>query len=297
MSIVPTHSRKRFLVIGAAGALIGAVVLIACRSGPKEPEYQGKKLGEWCDIRTPADREGAITAWKALGTNSLPWAVKWLVYERPEWQYKIIRTGTKLIPRIWQKWFGFYGDKKATLMMGSMQIFETLGTNAAPAIPELVAFMKTGSSNTAQCAALALAWIGEPAVPAVIDVLTNRAAYVLRPDSLRMTVIRPLDNGNLLVPLIVSCIRNGEHHVGTLVEMLVVLQPKSELALPALVDLTKHPEACYLAVDAIGRLGTNAIGAKGGLRELLKSADSRLSESARAALASIVPEPAQDGVH
>jgi hypothetical protein len=86
-------------VTGAICALIGAAVLIAWSRGPKEPEYQGKKLSEWLEIydsrRTPAEATAtpseAKTALLAIGTNAVPTAVRWLSYQTPGWKKLVLR--------------------------------------------------------------------------------------------------------------------------------------------------------------------------------------------------------------
>jgi hypothetical protein len=85
-------NRKRAILICCA-AFIAAVVVIAWPRGPKEPEYQGRKLSEWMHLAglsrgfDPSagvgdpSLEESKAAIRAMGTNCLPYLVECIRYE------------------------------------------------------------------------------------------------------------------------------------------------------------------------------------------------------------------------
>jgi hypothetical protein len=132
---------KRVLVISAACALIGAVVLIVCLSGrkePKEPVYEGKKLSQWIQaynesLRGRGDVMTARKAIRAIGTNGLPCLVKWIAYEPPRWRGlmgKIKARFPKFAPFA-------ASEAREERARHAAQAFEALRSLAVPAFPQL----------------------------------------------------------------------------------------------------------------------------------------------------------------
>jgi hypothetical protein len=170
--------RKRILVIGAVCAFVGAVALIACLSGPREPEYHGKKLSEWAreyedsfDKRVPGGpsvttRSEATNAFLEIGTNALPWALKWIEYRRPRWKYR-------LAP-LFERNAVMLSFAKSTLFRSEVLaeastdgIFRTLGDKAAGAVPILEGYgNQRGRPNWDQ-PLRALAFLGPSGVAAL----------------------------------------------------------------------------------------------------------------------------------
>ena len=161
------------LALGVAGVLAALVWL-----GEKEPAYEGKKLSEWVKaIGTIGSGEGrdrgrmeAEKAVRHIGTNALPWLLKWIRYEKPAWKVKwggkmYFRVG-KLPPVLqWGilRFFGPFGPDQPDWM--AVRGFEKLGPQASPAIPELVRLMNdTNKPAISRQAWACLNLIGEPAV-------------------------------------------------------------------------------------------------------------------------------------
>ncbi len=97
--------RKRGLIRLLIGilVLIGAIVVLSRRE--REPEYGGKRLSEWVD-ELPESRDGAAEkAVRNIGTNGLPFLVKWMLYETPVWKSKVydfVNPPLRRINRSWQ---------------------------------------------------------------------------------------------------------------------------------------------------------------------------------------------------
>src|SRR5947208_533266 len=74
--------KKRRVMLVLAGVLAGLVVFLVWL-GKLEPEYQGKTLSEWLHSPDSDSRETQAVAVRAIGTNALPWLLKWIQKDRP----------------------------------------------------------------------------------------------------------------------------------------------------------------------------------------------------------------------
>src|SRR5262245_12996976 len=92
----PTVKRRRVILL-VIGALLIAIAVVILWPREKEPEYQGKTLTEWLDIyeggvigyiKDP-ERQEAADALRNIGTNALPWLIKWISNESPNWRRKL----------------------------------------------------------------------------------------------------------------------------------------------------------------------------------------------------------------
>ena len=180
--------RWRLILVLAACAL--AAGLVACWAlRPKEPEFKGKSLTFL--LRHPD--ENTPEAIRAIGTNALPFLVKWVDYKGPpKWQTWGLRILMKLPASIrnrpiWDSVLLSDADRHAT---ESLAAFEMLGTAAAPASPQLTVLLRQSKSrNTRIGAAYALASIGEAGLPALLQVIEDRA----NPDAVLMVAaLRPM---------------------------------------------------------------------------------------------------------
>src|SRR6185436_9207850 len=87
--------------IGLVAVIVVAIGAVVFWPRPKEPEYQGKKLSEWLEIcrydrlpkyGNPAVPEEqlrvAVKAIRQIGTNALPWLMRWAFYKPSIWKTK-----------------------------------------------------------------------------------------------------------------------------------------------------------------------------------------------------------------
>jgi hypothetical protein len=159
----------------AAAALIAAVTL----RSPAEPQYKNRTLSDWIErylrndhFADTNDYEEAIRAVHTIGTNALPHLLSWIQYEGTPWRFIIYTNAPRfakrtaallLLPNAM--------ERKQNLALSG---FFMLGTNAAPAIPELTALMAdTNRPHTARVATYALAYLGTYALPPMLAALTN----------------------------------------------------------------------------------------------------------------------------
>jgi hypothetical protein len=81
--------RIRPILLVAIIASIAAIVAIAWPKN-EEPVYRGKKLGEWLNVYCRPMHKGdnkreAEDAVRQIGTNAIPWVLKWIGKHPPAW--------------------------------------------------------------------------------------------------------------------------------------------------------------------------------------------------------------------
>ena len=144
-----------------------------------EPHYKGRSLTEWLDSRrtayTPAQASEAHAAILAIGTNAVPYLLKRMQSKPGAWRMSLYRK----LPNFMQqnntvRSWGYWPYLRANTACESIC---DLGTSAAGAIPELEAMTRDlNDPGRARFAFVALAGIGEPAIPVLRAALadTNR---------------------------------------------------------------------------------------------------------------------------
>jgi hypothetical protein len=171
--------KHRALLI--ATAFVGlALTLALLLRHDDEPRYNGRPLSKWLQVysenvmsqNTPEFSE-AEQAIRTIGTNALPYLLKWIQQQPPPWH----RTAHRKLPES-------VSDSAPVRLLidgrgyetanGAMLAFDILGSNAAPAIPEMVAAMNgTTNRTTAVRIIAALSGIGAPALPHMAAALSN----------------------------------------------------------------------------------------------------------------------------
>jgi hypothetical protein len=109
-----------------------------------------------------------------IGTNALPFFVHWIQYEQPKWRTSIDRVLWKLPPTFLNTRAGRWlvADRTRDRAWRAVAGFAFLGTNAAPALPELRRFAHDDSKSQTQCRAdVALMFVAtRPTLDEVSDV-------------------------------------------------------------------------------------------------------------------------------
>jgi hypothetical protein len=131
----------------------------------KEPEYQGKTLSEWLVVE---DREARQEAIRQIGTNAIPTLIDLLgVTDENRWQ--VLR---KLESQELRKGNRAGSVFNSVLSKMALDGFGILGTNAVPAIPQIVKLF--GKVDTCSEAAQALALLGPDGVAALTNGLSSQ---------------------------------------------------------------------------------------------------------------------------
>jgi hypothetical protein len=143
----------------------GAVFLVKdfAESGPR---YNGHSLRAWLRIYgetdsevDPATRQKAANAVQQIGTNAIPYLIKWIDYHPGE-QLVFQSKSDFYAPRM-QKWrAGFDG-------------LDLLGTNASKALPLLIQIMNDNVEFKTVWATTTLGYLGKDAMLPLAKIITN----------------------------------------------------------------------------------------------------------------------------
>ena len=233
--------KRRTITIAVLLCAAVAVAVVTINSRDDELRYKGKRLSEWLALyqsdvygqQSPefAQAEEAV---RSIGTNALPYYLKWIRYEPPAWRQRLMRY---LPTRVWdnETFQGLIesGDsKRASLAFLGLGM---LGTNALAALPELQLMMKDGRApRTSSRAILALGSMGESAIPTLRAALqdknqTNRTQIVF---SFRLMAIE--SGTNACLPYLLEALTNDNAAVRTAATRIVQsIAPKALSNTPA----------------------------------------------------------------
>jgi hypothetical protein len=263
------RKRKRLGVVLLCALVVG-VAAIAFWPGPKEPEYKGKKLSEWLAIYAnsdlPSEHEASADAVKAIGTNALPFLVRWVEYDTPGWRTDLARITAKL-----PAWMGkraitlwLAGNDKLMRANAAYFGFSVLGEGAAPAIPELDQFIRNPKNRNPRFACKALAGIGRDGLTPLLVALEEKG----QPAQRRFQIIAALASLNYrgpeihkATPKLLACLEDQDWWVAsTAAGVLGSFAIEPELCIPALVKAAQSPDAAvrHGAIRSLGNFGTQA---------------------------------------
>jgi hypothetical protein len=133
--------RRRWVIGLLAGCCLAALLAVLALTGEREPQYQGKTLTEWLVVERTAAKgsQPAEMAIHEIGTNALPWLLRWLRNDDSGLTTKIYCFMARLpapwrIKPIEQALNPYRADRPAYMAMTGFRI---LGPKAGPAIPQL----------------------------------------------------------------------------------------------------------------------------------------------------------------
>ena len=128
-----------------AGCASAALIAMVAFPTEREPKYGGKRLREWLKLYLQpldrfTDRQEAAEAVRRIGTNALPWLLKWTDYERPGWKMTLATNPPAAARRP-----GYFRSAYTRLLNGPLDEddwlarfgFEILGPQARPVLPEV----------------------------------------------------------------------------------------------------------------------------------------------------------------
>ncbi len=307
--------RWRILLVVAGCGLVAAAALVLLRD--RQPEYKGRTLTEWLldyspqgfypprsyvPSRRAADRREAAEAVRQIGTNALPWLVKWIRYEGD--RSSINRLREAAVPKVPPSAEGSFmvrrllTDKAGLRAGAAVAGFEILGAQARPAVPGLARVLEESKAvESADRAMICLAVIGTDGLPPLLATVTNQA----KPGRVRGLGTRYIaylaaqikTNANPAVPVLVQCLEDRDPQVAQ--EAAIAL---GELAIepgvtgPALTNALRNSDRLVrcLAAQSLGRFGRRAGAGVPALVNALNDAESVVREAATNALREIDPE-------
>jgi hypothetical protein len=277
--------------------------------GEAEPVYQGKKLSEWVRqydfarlsdrAKSPEYRE-ATNAICQIGTNAVPFLLKWTDYELPAWRTKV--------GSILDKFPDFIGQSRALApLRGTTPVhlrasacygFEVLGSTAKGAVPELTRIMETRATASGRYAAASLAYMGPDGLPPLLATFTNthfarRSQVLSRFVTACAGKTRKTDLA-AAVPVLVQCLADSDPMVaGNAALALGELRIEEAIAVPALTNSLADPRAQVreASANALFFFGPAAKPAAPALASALNDPDPAVKKAASSALEEIEPKP------
>jgi hypothetical protein len=154
-------SNKRLKLI-LSGCVVSTILVFLAWPREREPEYNGVSLSAWLNgfeklnRETPAAKFEDIcksaSAVRHIGTNALPFFIRWIQYDEPVWRRSIYGVAWKLPPTLLYSRAGrrLLADSARDRANRAVYGFAFLGTNATPALPELSRLVKKPSKGARQ---------------------------------------------------------------------------------------------------------------------------------------------------
>jgi HEAT repeats/PBS lyase HEAT-like repeat len=275
--------------------LVG-IGMVAFWPGEREPEYNGKRLSEWIwayehSRFSAVDNGQSLRAIREIGTNAVPWLLKWMRYETPKWRIKFDRATDKVLPRL--HFPGSYTHEFWELCENTAG-FKALGVEARDAIPALTEMVNQRQSMAVSRRAIrALAYIGADGLPPLMTALTDpdkekrmyAAAYTgfMQPRNTNLTPI---------VPLLAKCATDDFLIAHNAVETLGKLRLEPMVAVPVLTNAlgNRHYFMRLRAAEASGQFGEEGYVAVPALAVSLNDPESVVREAVTNALRSVAPQ-------
>jgi HEAT repeat protein len=161
----------------AAALLVPQVLRIINLS--REPRYAGRPLSFWVlalepmSIGAQPSPPSAVRAIQHIGTNALPFALKWTQGGEPgQWRVRVAEFISKISPTLTA--LGEHIVDNVNLANNTPELFAILGDRATPAIPELWRLANdTNAPQTAFRALMCLAGVGTNALPQILAIMLN----------------------------------------------------------------------------------------------------------------------------
>ena len=152
-------SNERLLLI-LSGCVASMILALLIWPGEREPEYNGVPLSAWLKgyefhsmpPEMPEPPPKTVSALRHIGTNALPFLVRWIQYDEPRWRYSVYQVAWKLPPALRYSRAGRWllADRAQDRAKRAVAGFAFLGTNATPALPELKRLAKKPSKGARQ---------------------------------------------------------------------------------------------------------------------------------------------------
>lgn len=301
-----TSKRRKWLLILAGGLALPNLVLFLTRE--REPSYEGKSLSEWVEIyaRDSKANDPASKAIRHIGTNAVPYLLKWVSYESPKNGIKksvanlIDKLPDGIKPYFLEDWT--QSRSKVERAWNSAHAFSIFREESSLCIPPLVKMMNnTNSPDAAENATCALAWIGPDAEPIFAATLadTNAPAIARRNIPFVLGIFANLYRSSPhSVPLLLQCLQDTDQEVkDRAVRSLGFIGAESRanasVVVPVLTNCLRadYPLTTrYAAADSLSFYGNEARVSVPLLLNLTNSPDFQLRSRVTRTLMFIAPE-------
>jgi hypothetical protein len=266
----------------------------------KEPVYQGKELSQWVqesinNFGEELTYQQEAVAIQQIGTNALPWLVRWISYEPRAWRDRAEGVANRLPGRdTVLRWL----RKGDDLAPGAAWGFKILGPRASPAVPDLIRLINDPHRGvSAERAMIALSEIGKAGFSPLLKVLESRQE---RRFKARYCILKMYDSGMDIGPAMPAILLQ-DHEIRALhrvdwfqapVSYWPGLAERPEKFVCSLTDCLHHPkdEVRLEAACALGELGVKASSARDALTVALSDSAVSVREAATNALREVSSE-------
>src|SRR4051812_29394846 len=276
--------------------MLAGVVVFLIWPRAREPEHQGKTLSEW--LRDPPGTlDLPVVAVRAIGTNAVPWLLKWIQEERPASKSLKANLRTLLrreygeVPRIpvLKTWLDRPTDDNRDK---GLKGFYLLGPRASSAIPELTRLMNESRSPVVSANAVsALGAIGQEALPILVAALDNPRAQNRGNVAYRIaTMASRGTDAKAAVPVLIKCLRDTDTEVAeAAARSLGGLALSPETVVPALTNAMQDRRVVVrvASIRALEEFHARAEAAIPQLVARLADGDPAVAQSAAGALGRI----------
>ena len=163
---------RRGLIVSACALVLVAAVWIG--GGEYEPRYNGRSLSEWLEIASTNRPEG-MRALRQIGTNGLPYALKWISNEPPAWRDKLYWSFYKVPTFIRPYWFmRFISNERANRRANlAPLIIRATGADAVEIAQDLKRLTYRNSGGVAYNALDAFYFMGTNGFPQLLEILND----------------------------------------------------------------------------------------------------------------------------
>jgi len=271
----------------------------------EEPQYKGKRLSEWLLSAYHDDRSGPTVfgtdsmhdALAHMGTNALPFLIKWIQYEPLPWP-KLLQSIWNKLPRIIRYGRLAQGVEQMRMAEAAREGLVLLGPEARTAIPQLIRIVTDPDHHSAMTLARStsgLERLGTNSVPVLVSALFDpeqRNRYMIV-EVLGLMLMLDRTNATEVVPVFLGCLEDTEASVVTSAARALgnaALEPAS--VVPGLTRMLQHSNAWARATAAtsLGRIGAPASSAVPSLISILSDTELRVRREATNALLKVAPE-------
>ncbi len=312
--------RWRILLVVAGCGVVAAVALVLSRDS--EPEYKGRTLTEWLLVysdpgfyphgglprgRLTAEGGEAADAVRHIGTNALPWLLKWVRYEGDGSSINRLRqTAVWRLPSTRRKSFilrWLLTDRAGRQANSAVAGFQILGAHASAAVPPLARLVQESKApDTVVRAMRCLADVGPDGLPPLIAAMTNRAnpghVRAVATSYVADVAAQVKTNASAVVPLLVQFLEDRDQRVAEEAAMaLGQLAIEPDLSVPALTNALSNssPFVRCAAARSLGRFERQAAPGVPALVNALGDAVTFVRQAATNALREIDPEALKKG--
>lgn len=277
------HSwKKRDLVLLTLLCVTGAAAVFFLAESKPHALYDGRNAYEWAArLIWPPDQKSkdeATAALRAMGTNALPLLRQRLAHKEPFLHKARVWLGARLPGQMGRAFTKnlkpiSYASIRSTAANG----LKVLGTNAAPAVPDLIRAMHDPEPQVKVDTASALGETGAPAVLPLIPLLKNPdpsvrhlTAYALgqigqpalaavpalvqcvgeKNEAIRSSSLYSLSRiGAIAGPAVLKLVKENRGETRrNAAKALVAVHPRGHLTLPVLVEMASDSDPASRAV-------------------------------------------------